>query len=75
MREYKTGAPEPVHAMLPACVRLNLAACPLRPHAVLARTPHPRLHTPRAFTGSDIALLFIWGLYMLQLVHAALEEF
>ena len=46
----------------------------LRPHTAHARRAPPRLHAFRAFTGADVALLCIWGLYVLQLVHAALEE-
>ena len=79
MHKCKTSAPESAHAMLPVFAPPPPPACALPPHVVRARRPHthahPRLHASCVFTGSDIALLCIWGLYMLQLVHAALEEF
>jgi hypothetical protein len=64
----RDGTPLSVHA--PAC-GLSVS---LRQHALRTRAPPLRLHAFRVFTGSDIALLCIWGLYMLLLVHAALEE-
>lgn len=60
----------PLTLHMPAC-GLSVS---LRAHAMRTRAPPPRLHAFRAFTGADAALLCIWGLYMLQLVHAALEE-
>ena len=64
----RPGTPLTLH--VPAC-GLSVS---LRPHTTHARRPPPRLHAFRAFTGADVALLCIWGLYVLQLVHAALEE-
>ena len=68
LRMLRPATPLTLH--VPAC-GLSVS---LRPHTARARPLPPRLHAFRAFTGSDIALLCIWGLYMLQLVHAALEE-
>ena len=65
---HRPGTPPTLH--VPAC-SLSVS---LRPHTAHARPLPPRLHAFRAFTGGDIALLCIWGLYVLQLVHAALEE-
>lgn len=64
----RPGMPLTLH--VPAC-GLSVS---LRPHAKRTHAAPPRLHGFRAFTGSDVALLCIWGLYMLHLVHAALGE-
>jgi hypothetical protein len=60
----------PLTLHVPAC-GLSVS---LRPRAKRTLAAAPRLHAFRVFTCVDIALLCIWGLYMLQLVHAALEK-
>lgn len=45
------------------------------PAHTLTVSAHPHaVHESALFSGLDVALLCIWGLYMLVLVHAALCE-